>query len=586
MKKTKRFIVLVSAFLIMVAANLLNADAAANPYPSSQTINGVKTVPCTWYAWQQAYDKTGVVMPNFGNAKNWYSSAKNKGYSVGTVPKAKSIAVWTNSGYGHVGYVVSVSGSTMKVNEGGMYNTNGSAMNGNGIINGSTCNSAVGSKKSSYSSSTLVGFIYLTEGVSLDVKVSTHTSKNTISDTNAILYGKVDKPTGVSVNKIGIKVWKDGTSENDGYSKFDTPSSSYSSSTYMHPYYNMNDELNVKLIHATKYWYKIYAKVDGKEYWSSASSFTTKGTHTYGEWKTKTVAQCESTGTKIRSCSCGKSESSTINALGHSYSNSWIVDKNPTCTTAGSKSYHCIRCSSKKSVTKIDALGHSYGEWVVSKNAACTANGTKIKKCSCGATISDIIKSSGHKWGDWKIEKTATTDSEGKSARKCTSCALVETTTIPKLPEKNHKHEFGKFETEKAPSCTEGGTAVSKCKTCDTKRTKTISVTAHSFSEWNCIKEATTTELGEYERVCNDCNYKETKQTDILANGIENIDVSVVETEEMDVPISETNEVENDEIKNLDNERKEFPYTVIILCAILVLGIGVLLLFILKKNKN
>lgn len=145
--------------IALILVSVISVEAATNPYPESQTINGVTTIPCTWYAWQQAYDNLGVVMPNFGNAKNWYASAERNNYPVGSTAKPNSIAVWTNSGYGHVGYVVSVSGSTMKVNEGGMTDLNGNPYNGNGILNGSTCNSTVGSKKSNYSSSILVGFI-------------------------------------------------------------------------------------------------------------------------------------------------------------------------------------------------------------------------------------------------------------------------------------------------------------------------------------------------------------------------------------------------------------------------------------------
>lgn len=152
----KYILSLVMCAVIFISPLDVNVSAATNPYPKSQTINGVTTIPCTWYAWQQAYDNLGVVMPNFGNAKNWYANAKKNNYPVGSTAKPNSIAVWTNSGYGHVGYVVSVSGTTMKVSEGGMTD-----LNGNGILKGSICNSTVGSKKSSYSSSLLVGFIYV-----------------------------------------------------------------------------------------------------------------------------------------------------------------------------------------------------------------------------------------------------------------------------------------------------------------------------------------------------------------------------------------------------------------------------------------
>ena len=60
---------LTSLMIALILVSVISVEAATNPYPESQTINGVTTIPCTWYAWQQAYDNLGVAMPNFGNAK-------------------------------------------------------------------------------------------------------------------------------------------------------------------------------------------------------------------------------------------------------------------------------------------------------------------------------------------------------------------------------------------------------------------------------------------------------------------------------------------------------------------------------------
>lgn len=84
----------------------------ANPYQQT----GPYGTNCTWYAWQMAYEKAGVVLPGWGNAKNWYQDALNSGYSVGTTPRANSIVVWGGwTAYGHVGYVESVAGNVIRV---------------------------------------------------------------------------------------------------------------------------------------------------------------------------------------------------------------------------------------------------------------------------------------------------------------------------------------------------------------------------------------------------------------------------------------------------------------------------------------
>ncbi|MGI6265168.1 MAG: leucine-rich repeat protein [Acutalibacteraceae bacterium] len=47
-----------------------------------------------------------------------------------------------------------------------------------------------------------------------------------------------------------------------------------------------------------------------------------------------------------------------ITATGHIYSTEWTIDKEPTCTTDGSKSRHCQRCDAVTDITAIPALGH------------------------------------------------------------------------------------------------------------------------------------------------------------------------------------------------------------------------------------
>ena len=110
-----------------------SANAASNPYGKYQSLYGITTIRCTWYAWEQAYEHTGVALPGWGNAQTWYNSAINDGYKVGSEAKPNSIAVWSSSdGYGHVGFAVSVNGNIMTVNEAGIVTDENE-----GIVNGS-----------------------------------------------------------------------------------------------------------------------------------------------------------------------------------------------------------------------------------------------------------------------------------------------------------------------------------------------------------------------------------------------------------------------------------------------------------------
>lgn len=103
----KKLILFLIPFLFMN-----NVQAASNPYKQA----GPYGTNCTWYAWKMAYEKAGVALPGWGNAKEWYNDAKNSGYSVGKTPKANSIIVWGGwTSYGHVGYVEKVSGNILYV---------------------------------------------------------------------------------------------------------------------------------------------------------------------------------------------------------------------------------------------------------------------------------------------------------------------------------------------------------------------------------------------------------------------------------------------------------------------------------------
>ena len=101
----------------------MEVSAASNPYVYSYYNDyGQLCYNCTWYAWQRAYEKVGVALPGFtGNAKGWYAGAKNKGYAVGDAnsPRENSIAVWTDSSFGHVAFVESVNGNNVTISEAG-----------------------------------------------------------------------------------------------------------------------------------------------------------------------------------------------------------------------------------------------------------------------------------------------------------------------------------------------------------------------------------------------------------------------------------------------------------------------------------
>ena len=161
-------ILAVCLILCLAPAVAAPSSAAYNPYPSWQDVTYPVTVPCTYRAWQLAYERMGVELPAWGNALKWFDNARNSGFSVGYTARVNSIVVysgvWFNGiDYGHVAYVTEVYGSTMYVDEGGRSDVNGdgSLVYPDGLANHQISDTAAGQGRGHGFSTTVVGYIYL-----------------------------------------------------------------------------------------------------------------------------------------------------------------------------------------------------------------------------------------------------------------------------------------------------------------------------------------------------------------------------------------------------------------------------------------
>lgn len=458
----------------------------------------------------------------------------------------------------------------------------------------------------------LLDFNLTPNETSTTVTINSLSSNNTITDTNAIVWGEVLKPTSYAVTKIGIKVRKDGGTYENGWEKYEDPSRNYVGDSYMRPYYNMNTELNLTLTHATKYYYKFYALVNGKAYWSDEYSITTTGSHSYGSWTTVTAASCTTEGSAKRTCSCGKAETKTLSALGHNYSSSYTTDTSASCTAAGSKSKHCTRCSAKTSVTSIPATGHSWSSWSTTKNptctdsgeqkrscsvckvaetktlaakghsfsdkfttdkaATCTTSGSKSKHCqNCSAKTSvTSIAPTGHKWSEFETTTEPTTDKEGLSVRHCQNdnCNAAESKVLPRLATDGHTHSFGTGVVVKNATCTEEGETQSKCNLCDEIEKHTLSALGHNFSEWSEPDQN-----GLSTRKCDTCNTVEERT---IEQTVSSEDVSSIQN---------SSTTASEKVQEDNSGKQSFPYIwIIIACLAFIVGGGLSALIFIKKK--
>ena len=216
--------------------------------------------------------------------------------------------------------------------------------------------------------------------------------------------------------------------------------------------------------------------------------------HAWDEGTVTTAATCTTDGVKKYTCTrdgCDGTNTEVIPALGHDYSTEFTIDKEATCTEAGSKSKHCSRCDSVTDVTTIPALGHDL-VYIDSDN---------MHTVSCERCDADLGTES-HEWNDGVVVKEPTCTNTGSKSYLCIFC---NGNMIDEIPAKGHTEETVKGT---PATCEEAGlTDGTKCSVCGTwiNEQETIEALGH---DWEHIEGylATCTEEGleDYER-CSRC---------------------------------------------------------------------------------
>lgn len=201
--------------------------------------------------------------------------------------------------------------------------------------------------------------------------------------------------------------------------------------------------------------------------------------HKFTEWSVNSDATCVDKGQETRSCTvCGYTEYNDIDidADAHLWEDDFTTDKEPTCTTEGSRSIHCSRCSATKNSETIPVANHQYGEWEITKEVTCTVNGMRVHEClNCGKIEENVITAD-HIW-----DNKVTVDEE--------------------------------------PTCTDDGSQSIHCTKCDEqKEIQPIPAKGHDWSEWKIIKESTATVNGTEERQCYVCGAVEINELDLTGD--------------------------------------------------------------------
>lgn len=116
--------------------------------------------------------------------------------------------------------------------------------------------------------------------------------------------------------------------------------------------------------------------------------------HTPGEPATCTAPQ-----------TCTKCGAVLKNALGHDYKGEVTV---PACEKMGYTTFTCSRCGDSYKGEYADATGHKLGDWIIDKEPTTDSEGSRHRECeSCGKTLETEATP--------KLYLTATTDTHGEA---------------------------------------------------------------------------------------------------------------------------------------------------------------------------
>lgn len=106
---------------IKFGSNTTTRNLNSNFYLKNSLATSGYKGQCTWYSLGRALESMNVKTPT-GNAQTWTTKAIAMGLNTGNAPRVNSIVVMAGSKFGHVAYVESYDGKTIKISEGNVGN--------------------------------------------------------------------------------------------------------------------------------------------------------------------------------------------------------------------------------------------------------------------------------------------------------------------------------------------------------------------------------------------------------------------------------------------------------------------------------
>ena len=430
-----------------------------------------------WMGTKSYINKSSCLeLGNFGVTPVKYAEAKGKTLKLVATPKisgsnannAATVMNYINQGY----YVIVLCG-----NHTAYIGRNASLANNLAVILDSwsswTSSPYTAIKYSTYNHQTFTRILAFELNGSYDpVSVTTTDAKN-VTETNAVVYGKVTKLSSIT-SGMTVGIYFGESANSMSKVKTESPSAGAykkNSGTGFDMWYDLNTECGKTLKHCRTYYWQCFATYGGKEYKGALKSFTTPGSHSWGSGVVTKQPTCTSTGTRKYTCSCGETKTESISKTGHTEDKGTITEK-ATCISEGTKTYKCTQCGTVIRTETIAKTDHIENEGTITKKPTCTENGEKSFSCiNCGRTKEEVIPALGHDWEImFTVDKIATCKEEGSQSIHCSRCdEKKDQESIDKL---DHTWDSGEVTQEATTS--ETGTKTYTCVVCGETRTETI----------------------------------------------------------------------------------------------------------------
>ena len=248
--------------------------------------------------------------------------------------------------------------------------------------------------------------------------------------------------------------------------------------------------------------------------------------HEWSEWETIKSSDCQNPGIAERYCDCGETQTKSLPVTIHVESD-WIIDKEATCISEGSKHKECTTCNITLVSEKIVKADHDYGEWIEEIPATTESDGNlghyhcyvcgknfDADKKELNSIVIPQLTPHEHTYGEWTETKAPDCDDKGEERRDCSVCDHFETREVEALGHDKVHHDA------KDATCADiGWNTYEDCSRCDyTTYVEIPTTNEHVYGEWTETKASDCDDKGEERRDCSVCDHFETREAEALGH--------------------------------------------------------------------